>query len=97
MYLTGMFSWISLILSFCSGIMNFTTGEPETVIPYVPLADPFILCYEGAYYSAEEHICVATSPSPLGPFKQAIKQPMRTEPTTIKVRITEWAMLRQMH
>ncbi|MDR0699573.1 MAG: glycoside hydrolase family 43 protein, partial [Tannerella sp.] len=31
------------------------------------------------YYSAEEHICVATSNSPLGPFEQKIKQPMRTE------------------
>ena len=28
------------------------------------------------YYSAEEHICVATSRSPLGPFKQKEKKPM---------------------
>lgn len=28
------------------------------------------------YYSANEHICVATSKSPLGPFKQHIKKPM---------------------
>jgi Beta-xylosidase len=28
------------------------------------------------YYSAEEHICVAVSDSPLGPFKQEIKKPM---------------------
>ena len=28
------------------------------------------------YYSAEEHICVATSQSPLGPFKQKEKKPM---------------------
>ncbi len=28
------------------------------------------------YYSADEHICVATSDSPLGPFKQAVKEPM---------------------
>lgn len=28
------------------------------------------------YYSADEHICVATSDSPLGPFKQDVKQPM---------------------
>ena len=27
------------------------------------------------YYSTEEHICVATSDSPLGPFKQEVKQP----------------------
>ena len=28
------------------------------------------------YYSADEHICVATSASPLGPFTQEIKKPM---------------------
>ncbi|HWK58593.1 MAG TPA: glycoside hydrolase family 43 protein [Parapedobacter sp.] len=28
------------------------------------------------YYSADEHICVATSDSPLGPFKQTEKKPM---------------------
>jgi beta-xylosidase len=28
------------------------------------------------YFSADEHICVATSDSPLGPFVQEIKQPM---------------------
>ncbi len=28
------------------------------------------------YFSANEHICVATSKSPLGPFKQKIKKPM---------------------
>ncbi len=28
------------------------------------------------YYSADEHICVATSESPLGPFKQTEKKPM---------------------
>lgn len=28
------------------------------------------------YYSAEEHICVATSDSPLGPFKQSVQKPM---------------------
>ena len=31
------------------------------------------------YYSANEHICVATSKSPLGPFKQGIKKPMIEE------------------
>lgn len=31
------------------------------------------------FYSAEEHICVATSRSPFGPFTQTVKQPMRTE------------------
>jgi beta-xylosidase len=118
-------------------IMDFTTGQPERVASYVPLADPFILSHEGVYYaygthsddgipvytshdlvlwnrhstpalskdnsygdkwfwapevyykpenktfymfySAEEHICVATSRSPLGPFTQTVKQPMRTE------------------
>jgi beta-xylosidase len=28
------------------------------------------------YYSADEHICVATANSPLGPFTQAVKKPM---------------------
>lgn len=28
------------------------------------------------YYSADEHICVATSDSPIGPFVQDVKQPM---------------------
>lgn len=28
------------------------------------------------YYSADEHICVATSDSPFGPFRQDIKKPM---------------------
>lgn len=28
------------------------------------------------YYSADEHICVATSDHPLGPFKQEVQQPM---------------------
>lgn len=28
------------------------------------------------YFSAEEHICVATSDSPLGPFVQTVKKPM---------------------
>jgi beta-xylosidase len=31
------------------------------------------------YYSADEHICVATSNSPLGPFIQEVKQPMMEE------------------
>ncbi|WP_080905571.1 glycoside hydrolase family 43 protein [Parabacteroides sp. Marseille-P3160] len=31
------------------------------------------------FYSAEEHICVATSDSPLGPFKQDEKKPIREE------------------
>lgn len=31
------------------------------------------------FYSAEEHICVATASSPLGPFKQDNKRPMRDE------------------
>ncbi|TDS17320.1 glycoside hydrolase family 43 protein [Sphingobacterium paludis] len=31
------------------------------------------------FYSAEEHICVAMADSPLGPFKQVDKKPMRAE------------------
>lgn len=31
------------------------------------------------YYSADEHICVATAQSPLGPFVQDVKQPMFAE------------------
>jgi beta-xylosidase len=31
------------------------------------------------FYSAAEHICVATADSPLGPFKQEEKKPMREE------------------
>jgi GH43 family beta-xylosidase len=31
------------------------------------------------YYSADEHICAATSDSPLGPFVQDVKQPMFAE------------------
>lgn len=31
------------------------------------------------FYSAEEHICVATADSPLGPFKQEVREPIRTE------------------
>lgn len=33
------------------------------------------------FYSAEEHICVATSDSPLGPFMQEEKKPIREEPS----------------
>jgi beta-xylosidase len=122
-------------------MMNFTTAQPAIIASYVPLADPFILCYEGVYYaygtnsddgipvytsydlvlwkrhstlalskdnsygdrwfwapevyyrpenktfymyySAEEHICVATAKSPLGPFLQNEKQPMRTAEKSI--------------
>ena len=28
------------------------------------------------FYSVEEHICVATSDSPVGPFRQEVKQPV---------------------
>ena len=31
------------------------------------------------YYSAEEHICMAESDSPLGPFRQTVKKPMREQ------------------
>ncbi len=35
------------------------------------------------YYSADEHICVATSASPLGPFTQAVQEPMRRDEKSI--------------
>jgi len=35
------------------------------------------------YYSADEHICVATSDSPLGPFVQDIKQPLIADEKSI--------------
>lgn len=38
---------------------------------YIKEKDKFFM-----YYSADEHICVATSDSPLGPFVQEEKQPM---------------------
>lgn len=31
------------------------------------------------YYSSDEHICLATATSPLGPFRQAERRPMRDE------------------
>ena len=40
---------------------------------------PEVYCINGRfymYYSADEHICVATSDSPLGPFVQDVKEPM---------------------
>lgn len=35
------------------------------------------------YYSADEHMCVATSDSPLGPFKQEVQKPMLEGEKTI--------------
>lgn len=35
------------------------------------------------YYSADEHICVATSDSPLGPFTQEVKEPMLADEKSI--------------
>lgn len=40
---------------------------------------PEVYCIRGKfymYYSADEHICVAVSDSPLGPFRQTIQKPM---------------------
>ena len=40
---------------------------------------PEVYCINGKfymYYSANEHICVATSDSPLGPFRQDVQKPM---------------------
>jgi beta-xylosidase len=41
---------------------------------YNPTDEMFYL-----FYSAQEHICVATSDSPLGPFVQTAQEPMRAE------------------
>ncbi|MGK6349849.1 glycoside hydrolase family 43 protein [Parapedobacter sp. DT-150] len=35
------------------------------------------------YYTADEHICVATSDNPLGPFRQDVQQPMLAEEKSI--------------
>ena len=35
------------------------------------------------FYSVEEHVCVATSDSPLGPFVQDEKKPIREEKESI--------------
>lgn len=35
------------------------------------------------YYSADEHICVATSDSPFGPFRQTVRKPMLEEEKAI--------------
>jgi beta-xylosidase len=43
---------------------------------------PEVYCVNGRfymYYSADEHICVAVSDSPLGPFGQEVKKPMIEE------------------
>lgn len=43
---------------------------------------PDIVCVDGTFYlsyTVEEHICVATSDSPLGPFKQAEKKPIHED------------------
>lgn len=40
---------------------------------------PDVIYYNGLfymYYAVDEHLCVATSSSPLGPFTQTVKQPM---------------------
>lgn len=41
------------------------------------------------YYTAEEHICVATSDSPLGPFTQDIKKPLHETTKEIDAHVFE--------
>ena len=63
--------------------------DPDIIAEYkLPIADPFVLYHEGKYYAygtrvngfevyiSEEHICVATSTSPEGPFIQREKKPI---------------------
>ncbi|HLT42398.1 MAG TPA: glycoside hydrolase family 43 protein, partial [Sphingobacteriaceae bacterium] len=45
---------------------------------YIKEKDKFFM-----YYSADEHICVATSNSPLGPFTQEAKQPVLSDEKAI--------------
>src|SRR5690606_23615779 len=45
---------------------------------YIKEKDKFFM-----YYSADEHICVATSNSPLGPFTQEAKQPVSSDEKAI--------------
>lgn len=56
---------------------NDSYGEDRFWAPevyYVEKENKFYM-----FYSTEEHICVATSDSPLGPFKQDVKEAIREE------------------
>ena len=62
----------ALSLSHTNSYGNKNFWAPE--VYYVEREKTFYL-----FYSTEEHICVATSDSPLGPFKQDEKKPIRDE------------------
>lgn len=62
----------ALSLSHTNSFGNSGFWAPE--VYYVEKEKKFYM-----FYSAEEHICVATSDSPLGPFKQDEKKPIRDE------------------
>lgn len=51
-----------------------TWGFWAPEVYYVPTKQQFYM-----FYSAAEHICVATAKSPKGPFRQVEKRPIRTE------------------
>lgn len=59
-------------LSAADSYGNWGFWAPE--VYYVKSKQKFYL-----FYSAEEHICVATSDSPTGPFRQEVKQPIWDE------------------
>ena len=140
---TNLFITIFIFLFFACQSKDAGDNAPEPSKVLVPLADPFILLYDGVYYaygtgaeegievmtsddlklwkraannenrlalhkndsygekwfwapevyfvngkfymyySAEEHMCVAVSDSPLGPFKQTEKKPMLEGEKTI--------------
>lgn len=62
----------SLALSEKDSYGSYSFWAPE--VYYIEKEKKFYL-----FYSAEEHICVATSDSPLGPFKQDVQKPIREE------------------
>lgn len=62
----------SLALSEKDSYGSYSFWAPE--VYYIKKEKKFYL-----FYSAEEHICVATSDSPLGPFKQDVQKPIREE------------------
>ena len=55
------------------GGSNFLTYK-DNIVDYVEKDKKFYM-----FYSTEEHICVATADSPLGPFKQDEHKPIREE------------------
>lgn len=62
----------SLALDEKDSYGSYSFWAPE--VYYIEKEKKFYL-----FYSAEEHICVATSDSPLGPFKQEEQKPIREE------------------